>query len=221
MKNPPEMVKTVMAAVCVMKGVSPDKIPDPNKPGQKVIFNFISSSFTNYLKKYFCQILDYWGPSKRILGDINFLQRLKEYDKDNIPSQIMAIIRKTYLPDPNFKPPIVAKASSAAEGLCKWIIALDMYDKVIKVVAPKKEKLEIANAEYEATMTILEEKRNEVRQLQERLDSLKDRLQETVLNKEKLLAEVALCESKLIKAEKLIGRYATRKPFTIKRVFIY
>lgn len=39
MKNPPEMVKTVMAAVCVMKGVSPDKILDPNKPGQKVRFD--------------------------------------------------------------------------------------------------------------------------------------------------------------------------------------
>lgn len=139
------------------------------------------------------------------MGDINFLQKLKEYDKDNIPSQIMAVIRKTYLPDPNFKPAIVAKASSAAEGLCKWIIALDMYDKVIKVVAPKKEKLEIANAEYEVTMEILEQKRNEVRQLQERLDSLKDRLEETVLNKEKLLAEVVLCEKKLLKAEKLIG----------------
>lgn len=117
----------------------------------------------------------------------------------------MAIIRKTYLPDPNFKPPTVAKASSAAEGLCKWIIALDMYDQVIKVVAPKKDKLEIANAEYEATMTILEEKRKEVKQLQIRLDSLKDRLRETELNKEKLLAEVTLCESKLLKAEKLIG----------------
>jgi len=48
MKNPPEMVKTVMAAVCVMKGVSPDKIPDPNKPGQKVI-NFTSLKFTNII----------------------------------------------------------------------------------------------------------------------------------------------------------------------------
>lgn len=38
MKNPPEMVKTVMAAVCVMKGIPPDKIPDPNKPGQKVMY---------------------------------------------------------------------------------------------------------------------------------------------------------------------------------------
>ncbi|XP_050526602.1 dynein axonemal heavy chain 12 isoform X2 [Daktulosphaira vitifoliae] len=191
MKNPPDVVKTVMAAVCVMKGEAPYKIPDPNKPGQKV--------------------LDYWGPSKRLLGDMNFLQQLKDYDKDNIPISIMTVIRKTYLPDKNFKPHIVAKASSAAEGLCKWIIALDKYDQVIKIVAPKKEKLEIANAEYEATMAILEEKRKQVQQLQEKLDSLKERLEETEKNKENLLAEVALCESKLLKAEKLIGSLGGEK----------
>lgn len=39
MKNPPIMVKTVMAAVCVMKGVLPDKKPNPNKPGQYVVFD--------------------------------------------------------------------------------------------------------------------------------------------------------------------------------------
>jgi dynein heavy chain len=114
-------------------------------------------------------------------------------------------IRLTYLPDPYFKPTIVAKASSAAEGLCKWIIALDMYDRVVKIVAPKKEKLEIANTEYEETMAILIKKRNEVKELQDRLDSLKERLADTILNKEKLLTEVELCERKLIKAEKLIS----------------
>ena len=31
------------------------------------------------------QILDYWGPSKKVLGDMKFLEGLKEYDKDNIP----------------------------------------------------------------------------------------------------------------------------------------
>jgi len=150
-------------------------------------------------------MFDFWAPSKRILGELNFLQKLKDYDKDNIPQQIMNTIRNKYIPDPNFKPVIVAKASSAAEGLCKWIIALDMYDKVVKIVAPKKEKLEIANSEFEATMAILDEKRSEVMALQEKLDTLKKRLVETNLNKEKLLAEVALCESKLLKAEKLIG----------------
>ena len=65
MKNPPAGVKIVMAAVCVMKDIKPDKINDPDKPGQK--------------------ILDYWGPSKKLLGDMAFLAMLKEYDKDNIP----------------------------------------------------------------------------------------------------------------------------------------
>lgn len=81
------------------------------------------------------QILDYWGPSKRLLGDMAFLQQLKDYDKDNIPPPIMAMIRKQYLPNKDFKPHIVAKASSAAEGLCKWVIAMDMYDAVAKVSA--------------------------------------------------------------------------------------
>lgn len=37
MKNPPEAVKNVMAAVCVMKGVSADKVPDRNRPGRTVL----------------------------------------------------------------------------------------------------------------------------------------------------------------------------------------
>lgn len=63
---------------------------------------------------------------------MNFLQNLKDFDKDNIKPDIMAKLRKEYIPHKDFKPNIVAKASSAAEGLCKWIIAMDMYDKVCK-----------------------------------------------------------------------------------------
>jgi hypothetical protein len=31
------------------------------------------------------KILDYWGPSKKVLGDMSFLANLKTYDRDNIP----------------------------------------------------------------------------------------------------------------------------------------
>lgn len=78
-------------------------------------------------------MMDYWGPSKRLLGDMGFLQGLKEYDKDNISQEIITEIRKTYLTNTLFKPEVVAKASSAAEGLCKWIIALSKYDITAKV----------------------------------------------------------------------------------------
>ncbi len=45
----------------------------------------------------------------------------------------MQKIRGKYLSDPVFDPTVVAKASSAAEGLCKWIKAMEMYDRVAKV----------------------------------------------------------------------------------------
>jgi dynein heavy chain len=79
------------------------------------------------------QITDYWGPSKRVLGDMNFLQDLKDFDKDNIPPAIMKVIRTEYLPNKDFQARVVAKASSAAEGLCKWVVAMEEYDRAAKV----------------------------------------------------------------------------------------
>ena len=69
-----------------------------------------------------------------MIADFNFLQSLKEYDKDNIPVQIMADIRANFIKQPLFVPSRVAKASLAAEGLCRWVIALDSYDVVAKVL---------------------------------------------------------------------------------------
>lgn len=185
MKNPPATVKLVMAAVCVMKGIPPDKIPDPNNPGKKMF--------------------DFWGPSKRILGDMSFLESLKNFDKDNIPVATMAKIRKEYLSHKDFKPHIIAKASTAAEGLCKWIIAMDMYDAVAKVVAPKKRKLEAAEKEFAETMAILEEKKATVARLEAKLAELNEALEEANIKKKALEDEVQLCIDKLFRAEKLIG----------------
>jgi dynein heavy chain len=60
---------------------------------------------------------------------------------------VMQKIRKEYITNPDFDPAKVANASSAAEGLTKWILAMEIYDRVAKVVAPKKEKLKEAEDE--------------------------------------------------------------------------
>lgn len=185
MKNPPGTVKLVMAAVCVMKGIAPDKIPDPDNPGKKMF--------------------DFWGPSKRLLGDMGFLEGLKNFDKDNISVETMKKIRKEYLSNKDFKPHIIAKASAAAEGLCKWIIAMDMYDAVAKVVAPKKAKLNKAEKEFAETMAFLEEKKAMVARLEARLAELNYALEEANKQKKALEDEVQLCIDKLSRAEKLIG----------------
>ncbi|XP_074537088.1 dynein axonemal heavy chain 12 [Halichoeres trimaculatus] len=185
MKNPPSGVKLVMSAVCVMKEIKPDKIADPAGTGKKV--------------------LDYWGPSKKLLGDMNFLRDLKEYDKDNIPVPVMQKIRSEYMTNPDFDPSIVAKASSAAEGLCKWIKAMEVYDRVAKVVAPKKANLAEAQESLADTMALLDQKRAELKEVEDRLAALQKTFEEKTEEKAQLEFQVDLCARKLERAEKLIG----------------
>ncbi|XP_071037846.1 dynein axonemal heavy chain 3 [Parasteatoda tepidariorum] len=74
MKNPPKGVKLVMEAICIMRGVKPERKPDPSGSGK--------------------MIEDYWGPSQKMLGDLKFLDALKAYDKDNIPEPVIQKIRQ-------------------------------------------------------------------------------------------------------------------------------
>uniref|UniRef100_F6UV59 Dynein axonemal heavy chain 7 n=1 Tax=Ornithorhynchus anatinus TaxID=9258 RepID=F6UV59_ORNAN len=183
MKSPPAGVKIVMEAICILKGIKADKIPDPTGSGRK--------------------IEDFWGPAKRLLGDIRFLQSLHEYDKDNIPPAYMAIIRKHYLPNPDFVPEKIRNASTAAEGLCKWVIAMDSYDKVAKVVAPKKVKLNQAEGELSVAMEGLRKKQAALQEVQNKLAKLRDTL---VLNKQKKAdLENQVSRRPAGRAEQLIG----------------
>lgn len=88
MKNPPAGVRLVMEAVCVIKGVKPDKIQDASS-GRLVE--------------------DYWPAAVRMLGDMRFLDGLKNFDKDNIPSAYMKKIRDKFINDRSFQPDIVKK----------------------------------------------------------------------------------------------------------------
>ncbi|XP_026849759.1 dynein heavy chain 12, axonemal [Drosophila persimilis] len=184
MKNPPSVIKLVMAAVCVIKAIPADRVPDPSS-GKMV--------------------QDYWGPSKRLLGEMNFLPALKEFDKDNIPVEIMKRIRKEFIPNKDFDPKVVAKASSAAKGLCQWIIAMDMYDDVAKVVAPKKAKLAGAEKEYADTMSFLAEKRALAAALEEKVALLNIELDKANEEMKKTEEHAENCRNKLLRAEALIG----------------
>ena len=53
----------------------------------------------------------------------------------------------------------VKTVSNACYGLCCWVHAIISYDKVAKVVAPKKQALAIAEAEVAGLMAILDQKR--------------------------------------------------------------
>ena len=64
-----------------------------------------------------------------------------------------------------FNPDVVKAASNACEGLCRWVRAMEVYDRVAKVVAPKKIKLAEAEAELSVQMTKLNAKRAELKEV--------------------------------------------------------
>ncbi|KAL2653371.1 hypothetical protein R1flu_021499 [Riccia fluitans] len=160
------------------------RIPNPNKPGAK--------------------IEDFWGPAQLMLADTQFLQSLKDYDKDNINPKIIEKIRP-YLSLPEFIPDVVQKASKAAFGLCCWIRAMEAYDRVAKVVAPKKAKLAAAEAEFQELQTALAAKRALLQEIEAKLEKLQAKLNIMEGKKTALEVEVNNCQKKLGRAEKLIG----------------
>uniref|UniRef100_H2Y7L7 Dynein axonemal heavy chain 7 n=1 Tax=Ciona savignyi TaxID=51511 RepID=H2Y7L7_CIOSA len=186
MKNPPAPVKLTMETICILKNIKPERIPDPSGSGKK--------------------IEDYWVPSKKVLGDMKFLQGLQEYDKDNIPPNLMKIIRQKYIPNPEFVPEKIRNASTAC-GLCKWVRAMDSYDRVAKVVAPKKIKLKGksgAEAELKVAMDSLRKKQAALKEVQDKLQILQDKLEFNKQKKADLENQVDLCSKKLNRATQLI-----------------
>ncbi|XP_078610604.1 dynein axonemal heavy chain 3-like isoform X1 [Branchiostoma floridae x Branchiostoma japonicum] len=183
MKNPPAQVKLVMEAICVMRAIKPERKPDGSGK----------------------MVEDYWGPSQKLLGDMKFLDHLKTYDKDNIPAPVIKKIRDRYTNDPEFDPAKIKNVSSACEGLCKWVRAMEVYERVAKVVAPKKAKLKIAEAELSVQMAKLNEKRAELKAVEDKLQALNDQFDIMTKKKQDLEANIELCSQKLIRAEKLIG----------------
>lgn len=211
MKNPPYGVKLVLEAVCVMKGIKSERKPDPSGSGRMVE--------------------DYWGPSQKLISDTKFLESLKTYNKDNIDPAIMKVIREKYdlfiifivvlhvdirfifryISNPDFNPVSIKSVSNACEGLCKWIRALDVYDKVIKIVGPKKEKLYQAETDYAIQMEKLNEKRAELSGVLGKLQKLRDGLAEKTKEKKELEDDIDMCAQKLTRAEILISGLSGEK----------
>ena len=74
-----------------------------------------------------------------------------------------------YIANPEFDPVLIKNASTACEGLCRWVKAMDIYDKVAKVVAPKKIKLAEAESDLAIQMDKLNEKRAQLKEVKNSL----------------------------------------------------
>ena len=124
MGSPPAGVKLTMEAVCIITQTPYERIPDPNDPSRR--------------------INSYWGPSLKLVGKPKFLQMLMSLDIENVPERVFQKLRNDYLIGQKklFNPKRIKKASEAAEGLCKWVIAMCEFQEVEFVHSRRREKLD-------------------------------------------------------------------------------
>ena len=102
-------------------------------------------------------------------------------------------------------------------GLCKWVRAMEAYDRVAKVVAPKKAKLAASELELKDTMDKLNKKKAELKKVEDDLAELENALKEAIKRKEELEANVDLCNKKLVRAKELIDGLGESKLGGLKK----
>jgi dynein heavy chain len=151
-----------------------------------------------------------WAQAKTELGDVNFLQRIKNFDKDNISNATLKKMEK-YTKDPNFTPPLVAKVSAAAGALCQWVHAMKIYAEIFREVEPKRLKLRIAQETLEKKQKQMDEARAKLKSVQDLVQGLKDQYDESNSSKEELVQLAEELMSKLDRAEKLVSGLAGEK----------
>merc|ERR1719502_1078498 len=136
MKTPPFGVVLTAQAMCIMFEVKPVKVAAADGKGKED---------------------NYWEAAKKeLLVDPQLLNRMVNYDKDNIPDAVITKVTPLYN-DPEFEPDKIKKGSLAAMGICKWVQAMVVYNAVAKEVGPKRAKLAKAEsevAEAEATVAL-------------------------------------------------------------------
>jgi len=181
MKNPPLPVKLVLQGVCIMKGVKPARVK--NDEGKMVE--------------------DYWPMSIKMIGESDFLRQLQNFDKDSIPAPVIKKIAQL-TPLDDFQPARVKSVSLAAFGICMWVRAMETYDRVAKVVEPKRAMLAKAEKEYAEVMEKLNAKRAELQKVLDELAKLEAQLNGLKAEQDDLAYQVDLCEKKLVRAETLI-----------------
>lgn len=179
MKNAPASVKIIMEAVCILKEVKTEKMSASSE--------------------------EYWTASKKLLNDPKFIDSLLAFEKDAIPDAVIKKLEEKILSNDAFDAEKVKLVSLACECLCKWVLAIVDYDKVAKIIMPKRVELKQAEEVRDASVTVLNAKIEELRLLEENLAELQKQLSMYKERFENLKADHEQCTKRLQRATEIIG----------------
>ena len=144
-----------------------------------------------------------WSEAKKLLNDMKFLEKLKDFDKDNIPPKTIRQLAK-FMSDEEFTPENIQSISTAACSLCMWVRAMYTYDRVAKNIAPKKENLRVAEERLEREQAELKTKQDSLNLVLSKVAGLKATLEAAQQKKKDLEEQTEKTQAQLKRAKTLI-----------------
>ncbi|KAH7827931.1 dynein haevy chain 8, inner dynein arm 4 [Monocercomonoides exilis] len=192
-KSPGKGVQLVLAALCIVMGVPPAKIQDPDHPNQK--------------KE------DYMGPARGLVSHPReLMDSMLNFDKEHLDPKMIKKI-EPYIQNEEFIPEKVAKGSKACMSICIWIRAMYSFYFTFLDVKPKQELVAKAEKELAAVLKTLKEKQDSLNILESNIKQLEARYQEAIEKKESLQKQVHDCVTQRDRAFRLtqgLGGECTR-----------
>ncbi|XP_062828664.1 dynein axonemal heavy chain 14 isoform X3 [Anolis carolinensis] len=128
-----------------------------------------------------------WTSAKLLLADPGFLKRLVTLDKDNLPEKVFVQL-KQFVKSPDFSPVKVGLVSVACCSICQWILALDHYHNVQKIVGPKQAKVAEAEELLKCAYEKLAEKQRSLALIEQHQQNLEAKYAEGIAEQESLAA---------------------------------
>ena len=200
MHKPPVGVRLTLEALAIINRQKPVRITDPENPDLKIP-NFYKSG-------------------KKMLYIPKFINMLQLFDRDSLDDEVMSRLTP-YINMKKFNPEGVRYASSAAEGMCRWVRAMHKFYHVNKEIKPKRESLKEAERHVVEMTRLLRIKQTELKEIEDYIEKLKIKLDMQVSEKNALISEIQLVEIKMIRAEQLISQLSGEKETWRSRVSQY
>ncbi|NWT02283.1 DYH9 protein, partial [Mionectes macconnelli] len=150
-----------------------------------------------------------WKAAKVAMARVDgFLDSLIKFNKENIHENCLKALQP-YLQDSKFNPEFVATKSSAAAGLCSWVVNIVRFHGVFSEVQPKRQALSRANTELAAAQDKLSTIKAKIARLDQNLGRLRAQFEEATSDKLKCQQEAAATARTIALANRLVGGLAS------------
>jgi multidrug efflux pump subunit AcrA (membrane-fusion protein) len=140
---------------------------------------------------------------RELVGDINFLQRIVAYDKNNIKPAAVRVVGDLVRAK-EWDVDSITKSSKAAGGLARWVEAIYDYHDRLQKVRPLQQTVAETEAAFAQKQVALAAKQRLKEEIEKRLVELEKTYEETIEYVDQLQRDKVLCEQRLENAGKLI-----------------